>query len=342
MCMASDAPDPADAVVWMIRGHWVSLCLRAAVELGVFEDLAESASADELAARHSYDVGALTRLLRVLLDLDIVTCSPTGDFALTPKGQTLQVEHPSGLRALALMQTGLPNLASWHHLADAVRAGDGVYERVNGTSSWEYLAAHPDEQAIFDLAMARRGVHQAAAIRSGCDLTDVSTVIDVGGGKGGMVAALLAAEPRLEAIVADRPDVAAAAVATFDTAGISHRARAVSADFFDAVPGGGDAYVLSNILHDWTDEDAVSILRTVRRAMAAGARLWIVEQVLDAPGRTFEQTRDLHLVDLHMLVLFGARERTKAEYDQLLVKAGYGPGELLATGSEWDVIQVRR
>jgi hypothetical protein len=206
---------------------------------------------------------------------------------------------------------------------------------------WDFIASDEERAATFNATMARRGVAQSAAIRSGCDLSDVSTIVDVGGGRGGMLVALLPGAPHVRAIVADLPHVVADADRAFAAAGLSDRARGVAADFFDAVPSGGDAYVISNVLHDWSDDDCVRILRTVRSAMAPTARVWIVEMVVDAPGRTREQERDLHLVDLHMLVLFGARERTASEYGVLLEAAGFDPGVLLGTESTWNVIEAR-
>ena len=167
--------------------------------------------------------------------------------------------------------------------------------------------------------MARRGANQVAAILGTQDLSSVELVVDVGGGRGAMLAGLLTASPGMRGIVADRADVAAEAQTYLDDAGLGDRAQGEAADFFTSVPGGGDVYVVANVLHDWADDEAVRILRTIRAAMGATARLWIVEHVLDSPDRDFEQLRDLHLVDLHMLVMFGARERTSAEYDALLL-----------------------
>ena len=141
-----------------------------------------------------------------------------------------------------------------------------------------------------------------------------------------MLAGLLAASPGLRGIVADRADVAAEAQTYLDDAGLGDRAQGVATDFFTSVPGGGDVYVVANVLHDWADDEAVRILRTIRAAMGPTARLWIVEHVLDSPDRGFEELRDLHLVDLHMLVMFGAQERTSAEYDALLLASGFGAG----------------
>src|SRR5262249_27576084 len=111
-------------------------------------------------------------------------------------------------------------------------------------------------------------------------------------------------------------------------------------DFFESVPGGGDVYTIANVLHDWDDDEALAILRTVRAAMPDHARLLVVEHVLDAPGRSFDALRDLHLVDLHMLVMFGARERTRAEYDALLTDAGFTTSRLAAPVSEWNVLEA--
>ena len=285
-------------------------------------------------------------MVRVLADLGLVEVSGATAAAddlvtITDRGRTLTVGHPSGLRNLALMQTELPPLASWQRLADAVRTGDSVFEDVNGIGPWESLSANPEQEAIFNAAMARRGANQVAAILGTQDLSSVDLVVDVGGGRGAMLAGLLAASPGLRGIVADRADVAAEAQTYLDDAGLGDRAQGVAADFFTSVPGGGDVYVLSNVLHDWADDDAVRILRTVRAAMAPSARLWIVEHVLDSPDRGFEELRDVHLVDLHMLVMFGARERTSAEYDALLLASGFGPGALATTRHGWDVIEAR-
>ena len=181
--------------------------------------------------------------------------------------------------------------------------------------------------------MARRADGQVAAIIAGIDLAGAETVVDVGGGRGAMLAGVLRAWPRLTGVVADRPDVAAEADGAFAEAGLSDRAHGVGCDFFDSVPSGADVYFLSNVLHDWDDESCARILRTVRSAMDAGSRLVVVERLLGVPGRSPAEARDLAFLDLHMLVMFGARERTMAEYDVLLADAGFGPGRADRAGA---------
>ncbi len=330
----------ADDVIWLVRGTWVSMCVRATCELGVLDALDEPREVADLAARTSSDPATLARLLRVLADLGLVAID--GDrFHATSRGLLLRRDHPSGLRNLALMQGVAPNIVAWQHLPDAVRRGVAVYEEQNGVTLWEWLAAHPHEEAVFNASMARRASAQVEAIRAACDLSGAGLLVDVGGGKGAMLAALLEGEPALRGISADRPEVAAEATEALAAAGLGERARGEASDFFDAVPAGGDVYLMSNVLHDWDDDECVAILRTVRAAMGEGARLLVVENVLDAPGRSPEQQRDVHLVDLHMLVMFGARERTKEEYDGLLVAAGFASSTLHRSPNTWNVLETK-
>src|SRR5262245_33116202 len=333
--------DPVATVLWMVRGAWVTMAMRGACALGVFDLLDEPRTLDDVADRTASDGATLARLLRLLVDLGLVERVGADAYRNTDLGAVLHPDHPSRSRDLLLMQATVPNLAAWGALDDAVRRGSGVFERVNGMSSWEHLARDPEAQRRFNASMARRASGQVAALLDATDLSRASMLVDVGGGRGAMVSGLLEAIPALRATVADQAAVAAEAEARFSDAGLSDRAAAVPCDFFESVPEGGDVYTIANVLHDWDDQDAVAILRTVRSAMREDARLLVVEHVLDAPGRPAEGLRDLHLVDLHMLVMFGARERTHEEYDALLTDSGFTPGRLADPASEWNVLEAR-
>jgi hypothetical protein len=340
--------DPAESVLQMVRGAWVTMALRGACLLGVFDELGEPLGLEDLARRTSSDGATLARLLRVLVDLDLVEPAAPQEsrvtavtYRNTPGGASLRDDHPGRLRDLLLMQATLPNLAAWGDLEDAVRSGSSVFERVNGQSYWDFLAGEPEAQTRFNASMARRATGQVEALLAATDLGGAATLVDVGGGRGAMVAELLRALPGLSARVADQPAMAAEADMFFASQGLDGRASGAGCDFFASVPEGADVYTIANVLHDWDDADAVAILVTVRRAMPADARLLVVEHVLDAPGRTAGQQRDVHLVDLHMLVMFGARERTQAEYDELLVAAGFTTSELTDTGTDWNVLGAR-
>lgn len=360
----SDGDDPVSVAAALVRGHLVVLSIRAAVELGVL-DAIESGSAsggtglhpgmtlDVLAARVSLELGPLTRLLTVLADIGLVVppnasadsgqatgTGPGGPgYQLTRVGATFSGSHPSRLRDLVLMRTERPVLDSWQRLADALRTDAVVFESVNGADYWTHLARHPDQERRFNAAMARRGIEQAAALVRAGALVGTHTLLDVGGGEGAMVAELVRGNPGLTGLVADRTEVAAAANAAFARLGLSDRASAVPVDFFVELPAGVDAYALCSVLHDWDDDDCRRILGTIRAAITPGERLWVVERHLDA-DRSADALQELHLMDLHMLVLFGARERTRYEYEQLLLSTGFSLTSV-STGGDWDVIGAR-
>jgi hypothetical protein len=346
--------DPVAAATALVRGQFVSLSIRAAVELGVFDALVPgpdptgpnplvAVPLDELARQVSVAPAPLARLLTVLTDLALVVATePQTDagtaYEITPVGSTFAKGHRSRLRDLVLMRTERSVLDSWQRLAEALRTDGAVFETVHGVDYWAHLAAHPDQETRFNGAMARRGEEQAEALVAAGALDGTRVLVDVGGGEGAMVTELLSRHPGLRGVVADRPEITTATNAAFSRQGLADRAYAAPADFFVEVPTGGDSYVLSNVLHDWDDEDCLRILRTVRAAMMPGAQLWVVERLLDA-DRSVDALRELHLVDLHMLVLFGARERTRAEYDGLLLASGF-TGTTVVTGDAWDVIGV--
>lgn len=327
-----------DAVVALARGGWVAQCVRAMVELGIADALDSPADPAELAARTSTRPEVLERLLRVLSDVGLTAADAEGRYHVTARGALLRRDDPSQLRDVALTPTWEANLAAWCRLASAVRTGTSTFEEANGATFWQALQRAPDQQNAFNGAMARRGAQQAETIRRACNLATVSTVVDVGGGKGAMLAALLTVEEHLRGVLADRPSVVAEAAETLRSAGVSERCEVHEADFFVEVPRGGDAYVLSNILHDWADEECLQILATVRDAMPAEGRLWILERVLDPfPQRSLREQADLHVLDLNMLVLFGGAERTREQYADLLTRAGFAAPR---THSPWSVLDV--
>jgi hypothetical protein len=331
--------EPVADAVWLVRGAWVTMILRCGCELGIFDALGEPRTAAEVATALGTEERATARYLRVLLDIGLVA-TVDGGFVTTELGSTLRSDHPSRVCDLVLMQSDLTTISAWHELADALRTGAGTYEPVNGVSHWGHLAAHPDEERVFNAAMARRGTVQADVLLGSGLLDGVSSLVDVGGGRGAMLAALLEARPGLTGVVADRPSVADEATAVLASRGLADRGRGAGCDFFVSVPTGGEVYSMAHVLHDWTDEECVRILGTVRLAMGVDARLLVLERVVDTPGRGPKEQRDLHIMDLHMLVLFGARERTLAEYDRLLTAAGFTSPRLHATG-DWNVLEAR-
>jgi hypothetical protein len=224
-------------------------------------------------------------------------------------------------------------------LPHAIRTGAPTFPRVYSVGFWDYLAAHPEEGAIVASALTADSPTRAAALLATCDFSGGGTVVDVAGGQGQLLASLLAAVPSLRAILADRPEVLAGAPEILRAAGVIDRCEVVAADFFVSVPAGGDAYVLSQIICDWPDEEALAILRVCHQAMAPGARLWLLEIVVPPEDQI---APDHALFDLTILTLLGGKGRTAAEHQALLETAGFTEVAVRPTEIDWSVIEAIR
>jgi SAM-dependent methyltransferase len=278
--------------------------LHVAAALRIADALAGApASAAELAGVVGARSGPLHRVLRGLAAEQVVDELPDGRFALTPLGELLRDGVPGSMRRAAIARGGL-YYGMFKGLLDAVRDGGTAFERVHGETFFEYLAAHPADRAVFQASMVDRSAREAAGVVACCDFTRFRRVVDVGGGPGVLLRAVLAAAPDVEGLLFDRPEVVRDATLP-----------AQGGDFFVAVPEGADAYLLSRVLHDWADEDALRILRTCRRAMAPGSTLLIVDAVL--PERAVDDPAAVRM-DLLMLALLDGRERTLVEFAALL------------------------
>jgi O-methyltransferase/methyltransferase family protein len=299
-------------------GYVVTQLLWVAAELRVADELAECPrTADELAAKVGADGAVLRRVLRGLAAEEVLEELPGGRFGLTATGQLLREGVEGSQRGAVLARGGL-YYGALAGLLDAVRGGGVPFQRVHGRTFFAHLDAHPVESARFQASMAVRAQREAAAVVEAYDFRRFRTLVDVGGGPGVLFAAILRAAPRLSAVLFDRPEVVR-------DAQVPH----VGGDFFAEVPAGAEAYVLSRVIHDWSDAEAVAILRTVRRAIPDGGTLLLVEAVL--PERAADDPAAVRM-DVHMLTLLGGQERTAAEYAALLDAAGFRLDRVLPTG----------
>lgn len=219
-----------------------------------------------------------------------------------------------------------------------MRTGAPASPHVFGADLWAYLARHPADQAVFGAAMTGLSTLETAAVVAAYDFAGVDTLVDVAGGHGALLAAILTAHPTMRGILVDLPPVVADAAASLEAAGVAARCRTVGDDMLVSVPAGADAYILKSILHDWDDERAVAILRVCRAAMPAHGTLLLVEHVL-APGNTPDPGK---VQDLNMLVVLGGRERTAAEFNALLGAAGFTLTRIIPTAAPVSVIEARQ
>ena len=216
-----------------------------------------------------------------------------------------------------------------------MRTGENAFRLLHGIDVWEYRSTRPDESAIFDRAMTALTRAANASLLGAYDFGRFGTIVDVGGGSGTLLAAILVAYPRLRGVLFDQPHVVAAAGEVLERAGVADRCDVVGGSFFDAVPQGSDAYLLKSIVHDWEDEQARQILLNCRRALGENGTLLVVERVLAPPNEGPEGK----FSDLTMLVAPGGRERTLEEYDALLASAGLSLRGATSTGSGLSVIE---
>lgn len=308
--------------------------LRGVAELGLADALVGGPrTPEELAEATGSHGPSLRRLLRALSRFQIFDEDAQGRVGLTPVSELLRSDVPGSVRP-AFRYFGAPYLQeAWLHLPHSLRTGRPAFERAHGTTYWEYLDAHPEDADIFHRAIATMRPHQHAAVAATYDFPPSGTVVDVGGGYGQLLARILEAHPGLRGVLLDAPGLREQAQAHLSGAGVADRCTFAAGSFFEAVPPGGDVYLLGDILHDWPDAESTRILERVRAAMHAESRLLVVE-ILASP--------EAGPVDLMMMVLFGeGRQRSPEEFARLFGAAGLELARVLETGSEAAIVEAR-
>jgi predicted O-methyltransferase YrrM len=304
----------------LVNGYQVTQAIHVVAALGIADLLRDGPRAsDELAAQTAAHAPSLHRVLRALAGVGVLHEGDDGRFALTPVGECLRSDALEPVGGWATYVGGASHWQAWGALLHAVRTGEHAFRAVHGTDVWQYRERHPEEGAVFDGAMTAMTWRANHHLLEAYDFSRLRSVVDVGGGHGTLVAALLAAHPRMRGVVFDQPHVVEQAPAVLEEAGVADRAEVVAGSFFDSVPDGADAYVLKAIVHDWDDGDAERILRRCRAAIPPHGVLLIVERDLGAPN----EEPEAKLSDLNMMVGPGGRERTRDEFATLLAEGGF-------------------
>lgn len=326
------------AMTELVLGAWVAQAVHAAAELGIADALADGPlSAQELGRRVDANPDALERLLRALITRGVFRRRRDGRYGLTPLAETLRSDGSVSMRGGARFYGSPQHREHWSLLADSVKTGRPSVPALRGQEFFDYLAGEPDFASLFDQAMT--GVTELAVgpIVAGYNFGDYATIVDVGGGHGRLLAAILEATPGAQGVLYDQPQVVAGAPELLKQHGVDGRVRIESGSFFEAVPSGGDLYILKLIIHDWPDERAVAILRNVRDAAGPGGTVLLVEQVIPTHAREFLGK----WVDLEMLLCLAARERTAAEYRDLLGRAGFRLTRVVQTASPFSFVEAK-
>jgi DNA-binding transcriptional ArsR family regulator len=328
---------PPIAVMEMVMNAWAAQAITAAADLGIADALAKGPlPVDELASAVNADADAVSRLLRALATRGLFRLRRDGRYELTPLGDCLRSDAEVSLRGLARFLGAPQHREHWSHLTDVIRTGRPAVPELRGKPMFEYLADEPEFAEVFNAAMTSVSELAIAPVVAGYDFSRYDTIVDVGGGHGRLLAAILEAAPLARGVLCDLPHVVAGAPAVLAERGVQDRVKVVPGSFFDAIYEGGDAYVLKNVIHDWPDDDAVQILGNVRKVADVGKHVLLVEFVIPGHDREFLGNWG----DLEMLLVVGARERTGAQYGRLLDRAGFRMKRVVETTSPFSVVEA--
>jgi hypothetical protein len=319
----------------LINGYQVSQALHVAATLGVADELKDGPkSYNDVARACGAHPTSLYRLLRALAAIGVFHESHDKEFSLTQMGASLTGDATGSTRDYARWIGTRGQWGSWGNLLHSIKSGECAQRFTCGMDAWTYRRQHPGERVIFDGAMTGNSRAEAQAILEAYDFSRFGRVVDVGGGQGLLLKAILMACPATHGILFDQPQVIASAEQLLSSAGLAQRCQAVGGSFFESVPDGGDAYVMKSILHDWDDDRSIDILRTCRRAISPTATLLLIERVVGPPNEAPEGK----FSDLNMMVQYAALERTRQEFFDLLQAGGFEMTGLIPTCSPLSIV----
>jgi hypothetical protein len=333
--MNDQAPPPQAVIFQMITGSWVAQAVGAVARLGVADHLAAGPKTSaELAKAVGAKTENLARTLRALAGVGLFTSPAPDSWALTPTGDCLRTDAPGSMRYLAIAETDHAHWATWGRFVEAVKTGAPQAMAALDCMPWDYYAKHPEDGLAFSKAMSNISSMSIGPVLASYDFAGARTIADVGGAHGALLAAVLRTQPGTRGILFDQPQVVEGAGATLGD--VSGRVERVGGDFLAQAVPSADVYLLKHILHDWDDDTSVKILRNVRAGMGAGARVLIIEMVIP------EQlgAGPAPWMDLNMMVVLGAKERTAAEYGALFARADLTTARVIPTPSPYTIVEA--
>jgi hypothetical protein len=330
---------PHVTLLELVANRWLPDAIVTVARMGVPEQLeAGPKSVGEIARAIGADDQALYRVLRALARERVFEERPNRVFALTPLSRPLLRSAPNSVRNVVGMLGSRWLRTMWLHLEDAIRSGNEVFTKIYGKDFWIYLAEHPEDGAEFHGAMAETSRDDGPAVAAAFDFSRFETLVDVGGGRGELLGAILKKYPHLHGVLYDWQEPLQGAPATLARYGVSERCECVAGNLFESVPSGKDAYLMKLIVHGETDDAARAILVRCRDAMRPNGKLFLVENVVPQDGGPYMQFLDLEM----LLGSHGGRERTRAEFDSLFASAGFRLEQVIGTPGPMSVLVGER
>jgi hypothetical protein len=327
---------PSAQLLDMIFGFALSRAIAVAAQLKVADYLKDGPkTADEIAVLTSVHPRSLYRLLRALAGAGIFSEDVDGRFSLTPLSELLCSDAPESLRGFAELMADDVTFETWAALPYSIETGQPAFPYKNGMPWFAWLEQHPDVGQRFHNAMTSLSAGAVVAVINAYDFSGINKLMDVGGGHGLLLSAVLSKYPEMKGVLYDDAKVVAGAKDVLRAHGVEDRCETVGGDFFKTAPAGGDAYILKHIIHDWSDDECVTILDHCHRGMTAGGKVLIVEMVVPEPNVGGVSK----FLDLQMLLFLTGRERTGPEYRDLLARAGFDMTRIVPTNSPYSVIE---
>jgi O-methyltransferase/methyltransferase family protein len=328
---------PPFALLDMIMGSMVTQAIHVAAKLDVAEQLADGPlPADEIARRCGADADAVYRVLRVLATRLIFAQDEDGRFRLTPMAEALRDGAPVSMRAMALLLGHPFEWEHWGELTSAVTTGEPVLPRLRQMGGYEFLAANPEFAGVFEAGMDNLSTLETEPIVAAYDFSGFETIVDVFGGRGTLLAAILAGTPGVRGVLADQRAEMLGAEEFLRSAGVGDRCAVDTAGLFEKPPAGADVYLMKHIVHEWPEQQALELLRNVRASIRDDGRLLLMEFVLPEGSQPHPGV----LVDLWLMILMGGKERTRSQYTELLRQAGFRLTRVIETGSPVAIVEA--
>jgi hypothetical protein len=337
---------PSDVMMALIEASWLSRAIHVVATLGIPDLLRDAPKRlEELATATSTHPQALNRIMRALAGEGLFTADEQDRFSLTPLGGTLRSDVPGSLRDWALLMLGSVHQDAWSEVIHSVRTGQSAFTHRYGMDLWQYCSRHPEHAQLFAAAMASFTSTYIENLLGSYSFSAFTRIIDVGGGDGSLLIGILQRHPNLQGLIYELGEVADRARHRIEEAGLASRCEVRTGDALVEVPSGGDAYILSRVLHDWDDEGARTILASCRRALPDRGRVLVIERTMPDSVREIASMRspalsDITMTDLNMLVMTSGRERTLAEYQDLFERAGLELLRVVPTQTALNVMEV--
>jgi hypothetical protein len=329
--LSTTKPEAAARLLELIQMRLISEAIHVVAALGVADLLADAPkSVEQVAEATGASPPALGRVMRALASFDVFSQDSAGRFALAPLGELLKADVEGSLHGAALFFGGETGKSAVRLFLECVKTGESAIHKLAGHKGcFEWLQTDPELTKLFNSVMTAFSALHITGLLEAYDFSPTTTLVDVGGGHGKILAEILKRYPRMRGVLLDMPHAFEGGQRTITQAGLADRCDVISGDFFVSVPAGADAYLLSRVIHDWDDDKTIAILKIIRGAIAPHGKLILLETMLRQDGGSVYPV----LSDLNMLLLTGGCERTEEEYRAVYRSAGFELTRTVATQS---------